>query len=81
MFQLGYTPGKVVSELTSGSPIRTASIVAFIGSLVAFEYLFYLYWTELNLLQILPYFFGLSIVTFFTGQRALSSIQTKRLAQ
>lgn len=79
MFQLGYTPAKVISELTSGSSVRTMSIVAFVGSLVSFEYLFYLYWTKLNLLQILPYFFGLSVITFFTGQRALSSIQRKRL--
>jgi oligosaccharyltransferase complex subunit delta (ribophorin II) len=46
-----------------------------LGSLVALEYLFYLYWTENNLLQTLPYFAGLSVVAFITGQRALSSIQ------
>ncbi|KAI9477778.1 MAG: Oligosaccharyltransferase subunit Ribophorin II-domain-containing protein [Benjaminiella poitrasii] len=77
--QLGYTPGKVISELTAGSTVRTASIIAFLASLVSVEYLFYLYWTKLNLFQTLTYFAGLALITFFTGQRALSSIQARRL--
>ncbi|KAG2237567.1 Dolichyl-diphosphooligosaccharide--protein glycosyltransferase subunit Swp1 [Thamnidium elegans] len=77
--QIGYTPAKVISELTSGSTARTAYIASFLASLVGLEYLFYLYWTQLDLFQTLTYLGGLSIVTFFTGQRALSSIQTKRL--
>ncbi|MBM6387034.1 MAG: hypothetical protein JSY10_24065 [Paenibacillus sp.] len=76
---MGYTPAKVISELTSGSTARTAYIASFLASLVGLEYLFYLYWTQLDLFQTLTYLGGLSIVTFFTGQRALSSIQTKRL--
>ncbi|KAI9354701.1 Dolichyl-diphosphooligosaccharide--protein glycosyltransferase subunit Swp1 [Pilaira anomala] len=77
-FQLGYTPGKVVSELTSGPTLRTVYICSFLGSLVGLEYLFYLYWTQLDLIQTLSYLGGLSIITFFTGQRALSSIQSRR---
>lgn len=77
--QIGYTPAKVISELTSGSTARTAYIASFLASLVGLEYLFYLYWTQLDLFQTLTYLGGLSIVTFFTGQRALGSIQAKRL--
>ena len=44
------------------------------------EYLFYLYFTRLNLVQTLTYMSALSVITFLTGQRALSSIQAKRIA-
>lgn len=69
----------MVSELTSGPTGRTVSICSFLGSLVGLEYLFYLYWTRLDLIQTLTYLGGLSIITFFTGQRALSSIQSRRM--
>ncbi|CAO3635099.1 unnamed protein product [Mucor hiemalis] len=78
--QLGYTPNKVISELFSGSTLQTVYITSFLGSLVSLEYLFYLYWTKLNLFQTLTYLSGLTIITFLTGQRALSSIQAKRIA-
>lgn len=78
--QLGYTPNKVISELFSGSTLHTVYITSFLGSLVSLEYLFYLYWTKLNLFQTLTYLSGLTIITFLTGQRALSSIQAKRIA-
>ncbi|KAI8646376.1 Dolichyl-diphosphooligosaccharide--protein glycosyltransferase subunit Swp1 [Parasitella parasitica] len=78
--QLGITPAKVISELVSGSTVRTVSIAAFLTSLVSVEYLFYLYWTQLNLFQTLTYLCGLTVITFFAGQRALSSIQTRRIA-
>ncbi|KAF1798665.1 Oligosaccharyltransferase subunit Ribophorin II-domain-containing protein [Mucor lusitanicus] len=78
--QLGITPGKVISELVSGSTVRTVSIAAFVTSLLAVEYLFYLYWTQLNLFQTLTYLSGLTVITFFAGQRALSSIQSRRIS-
>ncbi|KAI8082513.1 Dolichyl-diphosphooligosaccharide--protein glycosyltransferase subunit Swp1 [Gilbertella persicaria] len=79
--RLGYTPANVISELTQGSKTRSIYIAAFLGSLVSLEYLFYLYWTKLDLFQTLTYFGGLALVAFFTGQRALSSVQNKRLHQ
>ncbi|KAI7902574.1 uncharacterized protein BX663DRAFT_509701 [Cokeromyces recurvatus] len=79
--QIGYTPGKVMLDLFSGSTVRTVSIIAFLASLVSVEYLFYLYWTKLNLFQTLTFLSGLIILVFFTGQRALNSIQARRLGQ
>ncbi|KAL4210029.1 Dolichyl-diphosphooligosaccharide--protein glycosyltransferase subunit Swp1 [Rhizopus microsporus] len=75
---LGYTPAKVMSDFASFNR-SSIYILGFIGSLVAIEYLFYLYWTKLNLMEMLPYFGGLCVITFITGQRALSSIQQKRI--
>ncbi|KAI8979257.1 Oligosaccharyltransferase subunit Ribophorin II-domain-containing protein [Mycotypha africana] len=79
-FKLEYTPKKIISELIAGPITRTASIIVFLASLISIEVLFYLYWTRLNLFQTLPYLAGLTIITFFTGQRALSALQNRRLA-
>lgn len=64
----------------AGPSLRMVSIVAFLASLGAIEYVFYLYWTRLNLFETLPYLAGLAALTFITGQRALSQVQAKRLA-
>ncbi|KAI8375537.1 Dolichyl-diphosphooligosaccharide--protein glycosyltransferase subunit Swp1 [Blakeslea trispora] len=77
-FRLGYTPATVLSEFTEGTKTRTVYTASFLASLVSLEYLFYLYWTKLNLLQTLTYLSGLAPIAFFTGQRALSSIQQRR---
>ncbi|KAI9254240.1 Oligosaccharyltransferase subunit Ribophorin II-domain-containing protein [Sporodiniella umbellata] len=70
--QLGYTPTKVLCNLTS------LPMVSFLGSLIAIEYLFYLYWTHLSLFQMLPYLGGLCLAAFITGQRALTQVQERR---
>ncbi|ORZ03941.1 Dolichyl-diphosphooligosaccharide--protein glycosyltransferase subunit Swp1 [Syncephalastrum racemosum] len=77
---IGVTPAKVVSELMAGPSLRMVSIIAFLASLGAIEYVFYLYWTRLNLFQTLPYLAGLVAITFITGQRALTQVQAKRLS-
>ncbi|KAI8366636.1 Oligosaccharyltransferase subunit Ribophorin II-domain-containing protein [Radiomyces spectabilis] len=77
-FSVGVTPSKVVHRLTAGSAVRTLSIIAFIGTLVATEYLFYLYWTQLNLFQTLGYLVVLTIILFATGRYALSQVQSLR---
>ncbi|GAB5592374.1 hypothetical protein Unana1_07274 [Umbelopsis nana] len=76
---LGYTPAKVISSLTQGSVASTVSILSFLGTLAGIEVLFYCYWTHLNLFQTLGYLSVLSVVAFFTGQRALTAVQEKRL--
>ncbi|KAG0169544.1 hypothetical protein DFQ28_003587 [Apophysomyces sp. BC1034] len=80
-FSLGLTPVKAVSELTAGSANRSISVIAFLGSLIAVEYLFYQYWTTLNLFQTLGYLAPLSILVFATGQRALTQVQIRRKTQ
>ncbi|KAI7867267.1 Oligosaccharyltransferase subunit Ribophorin II-domain-containing protein [Spinellus fusiger] len=73
---LGITPAKVASSLMKGPSSGPASIVAFLVSLASIEYLFFLYWTQLNLFQTLGYLSVLSIFAIAIGQRALSIIQS-----
>ncbi|CAG8510420.1 13036_t:CDS:2 [Ambispora gerdemannii] len=61
----------------TGAP--NISSISFLVSLVAIEILFYNYWTHLNIFQTLSWLTGLSLLAFFTGQRALSDIQGWRL--
>ncbi|KAI9314986.1 Dolichyl-diphosphooligosaccharide--protein glycosyltransferase subunit Swp1 [Dichotomocladium elegans] len=77
-FGLGLTPLSVIGQLTSGSALRPVSIILFLGSLAACEYLFYLYWTRLNIFETLPYLALLLIVTFVTGKNALTQVQEHR---
>ncbi|CAO3666903.1 unnamed protein product [Umbelopsis vinacea] len=78
--QLGYTPAKVISNITQGSMASIVSILSFLGTLAAIEFLFFCYWTHLNLFQTLGYLSVLSLVAFITGQRALTAVQLKRLS-
>ncbi|RUP52432.1 Dolichyl-diphosphooligosaccharide--protein glycosyltransferase subunit Swp1 [Jimgerdemannia flammicorona] len=70
---LGITPAIL------GPFVSSISILAFFSTLVATEFLFYKYWTSLNIFETLTYFAGLSVFTFVTGQRALSEVQARRL--
>ena len=58
--------------------MRAVSIIAFLASLGSIEYLFYLYWTRLNVFETLGYLVILLAITFVTGQSALSQIQIHR---
>ncbi|KAI8140574.1 Dolichyl-diphosphooligosaccharide--protein glycosyltransferase subunit Swp1 [Fennellomyces sp. T-0311] len=75
---LGVTPFKVLGQLASGPTIRPVSIVAFLTSLAAVEYLFYLYFTRLNIFETLSYLALLLPVVFVTGQHALRQVQARR---
>ncbi|KAJ5935294.1 hypothetical protein N7466_004841 [Penicillium verhagenii] len=52
----------------------------FVGSLVAFEGLFFLYYTSWNLFEILPPAAVIGAVAFVSGSRALGEVQGRRLA-
>ncbi|KAJ5225292.1 hypothetical protein N7468_006517 [Penicillium chermesinum] len=52
----------------------------FLGSLVAFEGLFFLYYTSWNLFQTLPAAAAIGAVAFVSGSRALGEVQGRRLA-
>ncbi|CAG8710473.1 8971_t:CDS:2, partial [Ambispora leptoticha] len=67
-----------LSFLTN-APNGVISSICFLASLVAIEILFYNYWTHLNIFQTLSWLSGLSLLAFFTGQKALSDIQGWRL--
>ncbi|KAI8577513.1 hypothetical protein K450DRAFT_252037 [Umbelopsis ramanniana AG] len=77
--QLGYTPAKVINSIQNESMTSTVSIFSFLGTLAAIEFLFFNYWTHLNLFQTLGYLSVLSVVAFITGQRALTVVQQKRI--
>ncbi|KAI9250574.1 Dolichyl-diphosphooligosaccharide--protein glycosyltransferase subunit Swp1 [Phascolomyces articulosus] len=77
-FGLGVTPVKVLSQLVSGSSMRAVAVIAFLASLVAVEYLFYLYWTRLNIFETLTYLAILLPVVFIFGQQALGQVQLRR---
>lgn len=52
----------------------------FFGSIVAMEFVFFLYYASWNLFQTLPVAGVVGIVAFISGSRALTEVQERRLA-
>lgn len=52
----------------------------FVGSVVAIEAVFFLYYTAWNLFQTLPVLVAFGVVAFLSGSRALTEVQERRLA-
>lgn len=52
----------------------------FLGSIVAMEGVFFLYYVSWNLFQTLPVAAVVGTVAFVSGSRALSEVQERRLA-
>ena len=52
----------------------------FVGSVVAMEAVFFLYYTSWNLFRTLPVAGVIAVVMFYSGSRALSEVQERRLA-
>ncbi|KAJ5550846.1 hypothetical protein N7461_005544 [Penicillium sp. DV-2018c] len=52
----------------------------FLGSLIAFEGIFFLYYTSWNLFQVLPAVAIVGVVAFISGSRALGEVQGRRLS-
>ncbi|KAF7139686.1 hypothetical protein CNMCM5793_007337 [Aspergillus hiratsukae] len=52
----------------------------FLGSLVSIEYIFFLYYSQWTLFQILPAVAAAGVVAFISGSRALGEVQGRRLA-
>lgn len=61
----------------SAAPISHS---VFFGSIVAMEFVFYLYYTSWNLFQILPAAAIVSVASFLSGTKALGEVQGRRLA-
>ncbi|PQE15805.1 oligosaccharyltransferase subunit ribophorin ii protein [Rutstroemia sp. NJR-2017a BBW] len=66
-----------LSKATSAAPISHA---LFYGSIVAMEGIFFLYYSSWNLFQTLPAAGIVGLVTFLSGSKALSEVQSRRLA-
>ncbi|KAI9369808.1 Oligosaccharyltransferase subunit Ribophorin II-domain-containing protein [Aspergillus egyptiacus] len=62
--------------------IKSAPVphAAFLGSLLAIEGIFFLYYTSWTLFQIIPAVAAVGVVAFISGSRALSEVQGRRLA-
>ncbi len=56
------------------------SHAGFFGSIVAMEFVFFLYYTSWNLFQTLPVIGVVGAIAVFSGTKALGEVQSRRLA-
>ncbi|KAL2125408.1 hypothetical protein VTJ04DRAFT_1773 [Mycothermus thermophilus] len=61
----------------SRAPLSHAT---FYGSIVAMEFVFFLYYTTWNLFQVLPVMAAVAAVTVLSGTKALGEVQARRMA-
>lgn len=66
-----------LSKAFSAAPLSHAT---FVGSILAMEFVFFLYYTTWNLFQVLPVIGAVAAVTLLSGTRALGEVQSRRLA-
>ncbi|KAJ8069984.1 hypothetical protein OCU04_000388 [Sclerotinia nivalis] len=66
-----------LSKATSAAPISHA---LFYGSIIAMEGIFFLYYSSWTLFQTLPAAGVVGLVAFLSGSKALSEVQSRRLA-
>ncbi|KAF2000280.1 hypothetical protein P154DRAFT_435345 [Amniculicola lignicola CBS 123094] len=66
-----------LSKALSNAPISHA---LFVGSILAMEGIFFMYYTTWNLFQTLPAAGVVGLVAFISGSRALTEVQERRLA-
>ncbi|KAJ5895144.1 hypothetical protein N7495_006835 [Penicillium taxi] len=72
--------GANVNHLPTAFKTAPLPHLVFLGSLFAFEGLFFLYYTSWNLFEILPAAAIAGTVAFVSGSRALGEVQGRRLA-
>ncbi|ESU15970.1 hypothetical protein FGSG_09399 [Fusarium graminearum PH-1] len=73
--------GANLDHLPKAFQTAPISHALFVGSIIAIEGSFFLYYVKWNLFQLLPVFAGLSIVAFLSGVKALSEVQGRRFAE
>ncbi|KAL2174647.1 Oligosaccharyltransferase subunit Ribophorin II-domain-containing protein [Thermothelomyces heterothallicus CBS 202.75] len=66
-----------LSKAFGAAPLSHAT---FFGSVLAMEFVFFLYYTTWNLFQVLPVMGAVAAVTLLSGTRALGEVQSRRLA-
>ncbi|KAL2143559.1 hypothetical protein VTI28DRAFT_10345 [Corynascus sepedonium] len=66
-----------LSKAISAAPLSHAT---FFGSILAMEFVFFLYYTSWNLFQVLPVMGAVAVATVLSGTRALGEVQSRRLA-
>lgn len=72
--------GANVNHLTKALGAAPLSHVTFFGSIVAMEGVFFMYYTNWNLFQVLPVAGAVGVVTVLSGTKALGEVQSRRLA-
>ncbi|PTU24104.1 hypothetical protein P175DRAFT_0497220 [Aspergillus ochraceoroseus IBT 24754] len=72
--------GANINHLPTALKSAPVAHAVFLGSLVAIEGIFFLYYTSWTLFQILPAVAVVSTVAFISGSRALGEVQGRRLA-
>ncbi|KAF3021478.1 hypothetical protein E8E14_010432 [Neopestalotiopsis sp. 37M] len=72
--------GGNVAHLQKAFSAAPVSHGVFFGSIVAMEFVFYLYYVSWNLFQVLPVLGLVSVATFLSGTKALGEVQSRRLA-
>ncbi|KAK4191850.1 Dolichyl-diphosphooligosaccharide--protein glycosyltransferase subunit Swp1 [Podospora australis] len=72
--------GANINHLSKAIGAAPLSHVTFFGSIVAMEFVFFLYYTSWNLFQTLPVIGAVGLVTVLSGTKALGEVQSRRLA-
>ena len=72
--------GANLSHLPKAMAAAPVSHALFFGSIASIEGIFFLYYSSLNLFQILPAVGILGVIAFLSGMRALGEVQSRRLA-
>lgn len=72
--------GANVNHLSKAISAAPLSHVSFFGSIVAMEFVFFMYYTSWNLFQMLPVAGVVGVVTVLSGTKALGEVQSRRLA-
>lgn len=72
--------GANLDHLSTALSKAPLSHSAFLGSIVAMEFVFFLYYSTWNLFQVLPVITVVGAVTVLTGTKALGEVQSRRLA-
>ncbi|OIW26026.1 hypothetical protein CONLIGDRAFT_672930 [Coniochaeta ligniaria NRRL 30616] len=75
-----FSLGANLDHLTTALGKAPLSHTAFLGSIVAMEFVFFLYYSTWNLFQVLPVVGLVGAVTVLSGTKALGEVQARRLA-
>lgn len=71
--------GANLSHLPKAMKTAPIAYVLFFGSILAMEFVLFLYYIKWNLFQLLPAASIIGLITFLSGPRALSEVQSRRL--
>jgi len=72
--------GANLTHLTDALSEAPVAHILFFGSIVSMEGLFFLYYYNWSLFQVLPVAGVIGLVAFLSGSKALSEVQSRRLA-